>query len=139
MSRFEGHIRRGHTIVFGLLALIAAVDGAISTWLATKYHQHHNQLSNAVRDRTRLIAFTSWFTLLFSLIFLLLFLHSAHGGSILVSVGAHAIFLGLIWVLWTAGAASITAALGGGINCSYVIATHVPGQMIDFNLWSTEK
>ena len=27
--------------------------------------------------------------------------------------------LGLTWIFWTAGAASITAALGGGYNCRY--------------------
>jgi len=58
--------------------------------------------------------------LLFSLIYLGLFLHSAHGGSIATSAGSHAIFLVLLWIFWTAGAASITAALSGGINCSKV-------------------
>lgn len=28
--------------------------------------------------------------------------------------------LSLTWIFWTAGAASITAALGGGLNCSKI-------------------
>jgi len=113
----EGHVRRGHTGTFALLVVLAAVEGAISTWLAVKYHKYHNYVNVSIRDRTNFIAFTSWFTFIFAILYLAFFLHSAHG-SIIMSLGSHAIFLFLIWVFWTAGAASITAAMGGGINCA---------------------
>lgn len=52
--------------------------------------------------------------------YMLLFFQSADG-SVLTSIASHAGFLLLTWIFWTAGAASITAALGGGHNCSYVL------------------
>lgn len=111
--------------------------GAISTWLATRYGQHHNFPSTAVRDRTNFLAFVSWWTVLFGIIYIVLFFHSASSGSALTSVGSHGLlcvwwlvglwyklisFVSLIitWIFWTAGAASITAGLGGGHNCGYV-------------------
>ncbi|CAE6470552.1 unnamed protein product [Rhizoctonia solani] len=87
------HVRRGHPITFGLLIFFGIIDGAIATWLTARYKQHHNWLSISVRDRTHLLLFTSWWTVLVS---------------------------GITWVFWTAGAASITASMGGGINCSRV-------------------
>ncbi|KAF8604015.1 hypothetical protein BDV93DRAFT_537892 [Ceratobasidium sp. AG-I] len=111
------HIRRGHPITFGLLVFFGIIEGAIATWLTARFKQHHNYLNISVRDRTHLILFTSWWTVLLSAIFLGLFMHSATG-SVATSVLAHLVFLGITWVLWTAGAASITASLGGGINCS---------------------
>ncbi|CAG7846982.1 SubName: Full=Uncharacterized protein {ECO:0000313/EMBL:CCA70702.1} [Serendipita indica DSM 11827] len=113
-------IRRGHPIAFGLLILFGIVEGAITTWLTVKYNRNHNYGSISIRDRVRLLVFTSWFTVLFSFIYLLLFLHSASTGSVLTSVASHLIFLGFAWILWTAGVASLTAAIGGGINCSTV-------------------
>ncbi|KAG8902168.1 hypothetical protein FRB99_004805 [Tulasnella sp. 403] len=115
----ERTIRRGHTIIFSLLAVLAAVEGALSTWLSARFNQHHNYLNTGVRDRSRFLAFTSWFTFLFSLVFIGLFLHSPDSSPV-VSVGSHLLFLGLIWIFWTAGAASITSAIGGGYNCSKI-------------------
>lgn len=79
-------------------------------------------------------------------------MHSAN--SILSSVLVHLIILGefttpeklvailtpqscvgITWVLWTAGAAAITASLGGGINCSYVtlyyVSRHAPANDVN--------
>ncbi|KAB5595041.1 hypothetical protein CTheo_1502 [Ceratobasidium theobromae] len=112
------HVRRGHPILFGLLVFFGIIEGSIATWLTVKYHKHHNYLNTSVRDRTHLITFASWWTVLFSAILLGVFMHSAN--SILSSVLVHLIILGITWVLWTAGAAAITASLGGGINCSRV-------------------
>lgn len=50
-----------------------------------------------------------------------LFLHNAADGSVMTSVGSHLGFLVLTWIFWTAGAAAITASLGGGHNCRYVL------------------
>ncbi|KAG8683747.1 hypothetical protein FRC09_015876 [Ceratobasidium sp. 395] len=115
----DTHVRRGHPITFGLLIFFGIIEGAIATWLTTRFNQHHNYLNTSVRDRVRLLTFTSWWTVLFCAILLAIFMRSPTG-SIATSVLAHLVFLGITWVLWTAGAASITAALGGGINCSRV-------------------
>ncbi|KAG9085187.1 hypothetical protein FRC07_013438, partial [Ceratobasidium sp. 392] len=133
----DTHVRRGHpskletdatvpaidilislsSVTFGLLIFFGIIEGAIATWLTTRFNRHHNYLNLGVRDRTRLLTFTSWWTVLFCAILLAFFLRSPTG-SIATSVLVHLVFLGITWVLWTAGAASITAALGGGINCS---------------------
>ena len=112
------HIRRGHPITFGLLVFFGIIEGSIATWLTHQYNKHHNYLNVGVRDRTRLILVASWWTVLFSAILLGLFMRSAT--SALTSVLVHLIFRGITWILWTAGAAAITASLGGGINCSTV-------------------
>ncbi|PVF91932.1 hypothetical protein CPB86DRAFT_744988 [Serendipita vermifera] len=116
----DPHIRRGHPILFGLLILFGIVEGAVTTWLTVHFNRNHNYGSVAIRDRVRFLVFTSWWTVFFSFIYLLLFLHSASTGSALTSVASHLIFLGFTWILWTAGTGSLTAALGGGINCSTV-------------------
>jgi len=110
-------IRGGHTGTFVLLAILSAVTAAISTWLAVRFHQHHNYLHVSIRDRTGLICFISWFTLILSIVYAGLFRVTE---SVAVSVGSHLAWLVLIWIFWTAAAASITSALSGGINCSTV-------------------
>ncbi|QRV83444.1 membrane-associating domain protein [Ceratobasidium sp. AG-Ba] len=114
----DTHIRRGHPITFGLLIFFGIIEGSIATWLTTKFNRHHNYMDLSVRDRTRLLTFTSWWTVLFCAILLFLFMRTPSGA--VASVLVHLVFLGITWILWTAGAASITAALGGGINCSRV-------------------
>ncbi|QRW24562.1 membrane-associating domain protein [Rhizoctonia solani] len=114
------HVRRGHPITFGLLIFFGIIEGSIATWLTARYKQHRNWLSISVRDRTHLLLFTSWWTVLLSgrppdaVLALPLAL------TRLASALVHLIFLGITWVFWTAGAASITASMGGGINCSRV-------------------
>jgi hypothetical protein len=71
-----------------------------------------------VRDRTTFLLFVSSWTVFFSLALATLFMHSASTGSLLTSALAHFVVFGLTWLFWTAGAASITAALGGGVDCS---------------------
>ncbi|KAH8120033.1 hypothetical protein DFH11DRAFT_1557913 [Phellopilus nigrolimitatus] len=120
MIDYDRHVRRGHPVVFGLIVFFAIIEGAIASWLAARYSSHHNFPSTAVRDRNGFLAFTSWWTVLFGICYIGLFLHSASTGSVLTSVGSHGLFLFVTWVFWTAGAASITAALGGGNNCSKI-------------------
>ncbi|THH08350.1 hypothetical protein EW145_g2766 [Phellinidium pouzarii] len=120
MVDYDRHIRRGHPVLFGLIVLFAIIEGSISSWLASRYGRHHNFPSTAVRDRTSFLAFTSWWTVLFGILYIALFLHSASSGSVLTSVGSHGLFLVITWIFWTAGAASITSALGGGNNCSNI-------------------
>ncbi|KEP53423.1 membrane-associating domain protein [Rhizoctonia solani 123E] len=112
------HVRRGHPITFGLMIFFGIIDGAIAAWLTHRYRKRHDWLSISVRDRTYLLLFTSWWTVLGSAILLALFMRSS--ASKLASVLVHLVFLGITWVFWTAGAASITASMGGGINCSRV-------------------
>lgn len=117
MVDYDSHVKRGHPVVFGLIVFFSIIEGAIATWLIAKYDKHHDYPSTSVRDRTGFLTFTSWWTVLFGLIYSGAFLHSATG-SVLTSVGSHGIFLIFTWIFWTAGAASITEALGGGLNCS---------------------
>ncbi|KAI0756153.1 hypothetical protein C8Q80DRAFT_1091589 [Daedaleopsis nitida] len=117
MVEFDRHVRRGHPIIFGFIILFSIIELADSAWLVSRYNLFHNFPSFAVRDRARFLLFTSCWTIFFSLFYLALFLHSPTGGF-MTSVASHAIFLVLTWILWTAGAAAITAALGGGLNCS---------------------
>ncbi|KAI0801386.1 hypothetical protein C8Q74DRAFT_1190521 [Fomes fomentarius] len=117
MVDFDKHVRRGHTVVFGLIILFSIIELADSAWLVSRFNLRHDYLSAAVRDRTRFLLFTSCWTIFFSLFYFALFIHSPTGG-ILTSVLSHAVYLMLTWLFWTAGAAAITAALGGGLNCS---------------------
>ncbi|KZT54708.1 hypothetical protein CALCODRAFT_456361 [Calocera cornea HHB12733] len=121
MSGYDRHVRRGHPIVFGLIVFFGIIEGSLSTWLISQYDKYNDYPSRAIRDRTGLTAFTSWWTVFFGIVYLVLFLHSASTGSLLTSVTSHAVWLFITWILWTASAASITAALGGGVNCSSTI------------------
>ncbi|KAI0066716.1 hypothetical protein BV25DRAFT_1820775 [Artomyces pyxidatus] len=114
----DNHVRRGHPIVFGLLTLFAIIELALSAWLTSRFRAHHNAPNNSILDRTHFILFTSSWTILFSILIGILFWSFRSSGSIITSVASHSIVLFLTWVWWTAAAASITAALGGGHNCS---------------------
>jgi len=116
---FDTAVRRGHPVIFGLIIFFAIIEGAIATWLIVRFNQHHNT-TNTIHTRTAFLTFVSWWTVFFSLWYFVLFLHAPVGGSVLTSVGSHLLFLFITWVFWTAGAAAITAALGGGNNCSTI-------------------
>ncbi|PCH34329.1 hypothetical protein WOLCODRAFT_135646 [Wolfiporia cocos MD-104 SS10] len=118
MVDFDSHVRRGHPIVFSLMIFFGIIEVAISGWLTGIYNRHYDYLSLSVRDRTRYILFTASWTVFFSLFYLALFWHAAVNGSILTSVLSHGVFLFITWILWVAAAASITAALGGGLDCN---------------------
>jgi len=109
-------IRIGHPITFGALVVFSIIEMCISAWLTTKYNAHHNYPSLSVRDRVRYLLFVSIWTILFGSVYLVGFLMAS--GTFLASVASHFIFLLLTWVLWLAGAAAITAAVGGNLNCS---------------------
>ncbi|KAI0673934.1 hypothetical protein C8Q78DRAFT_661244 [Trametes maxima] len=116
MVDFDRHVRRGHPVIFGFIILFSIIELAISAWLVSRFNLRHDYLSIDVRDRTRFLLFTSCWTIFFSLFYFALFLHSPSGG-IMTSIVSHAAFLIITWIFWTAGAAAITAALGGGLNC----------------------
>ncbi|CCL98056.1 uncharacterized protein FIBRA_00050 [Fibroporia radiculosa] len=110
----DTHFRRGHPVVFTLLIIFSIIELAISGWLVARFNSHHNFMSISVRDRTRFLLFCSAWTILLSSLYAGFFWLSA---SVFTSVLSHLIFLFVTWVLWLAGAASITAALGGGLDC----------------------
>ncbi|KAI0043805.1 hypothetical protein FA95DRAFT_1574884 [Auriscalpium vulgare] len=114
----DNHVRRGHPIIFGLLLLFGLVELALAAWLTSRFHTHHNAPNQSILDRTHFALFTACWTVFFSLLLGLLFLRSATGGGLLTSVASHGVILALTWIFWSAVAASITAALGGGKNCS---------------------
>ncbi|KAH7889480.1 hypothetical protein F5I97DRAFT_1801281 [Phlebopus sp. FC_14] len=112
---FDDHLRRGHPTVFSLIILFCIIELAISAWLTAQFNLHHNFFNTAERDRTRFLLFTSIWTIVFSGMYMFFFF--AMPSNVLSSVASHILFLLLTWIFWTAGAASITAALGGGLNC----------------------
>jgi hypothetical protein len=117
-----------------LLIFFGLIELAISAWLTARYGKKHDAPNSGINTRTQFILFSSIWTVFFSFLFGILFFHS-NSGSILTSVMSHGILyvflrplnlvvvdphyrsLLLTWVFWTAAAASITAALGGGLNC----------------------
>ncbi|KAF9650317.1 hypothetical protein BDM02DRAFT_3112290 [Thelephora ganbajun] len=113
----EDHVKRGHPITFGLLIIFGIIELAISAWLVSMFNEHHSQLFDAVNDKTRYLLFTSIWTVTGSFILMLLFLLFSDAG-IFTSVVVHLVYLTLTWIFWTAGAAAITAALGGGLDCN---------------------
>jgi len=115
----ENWVRRGHPILLAVIIFFSIIEGALATWLTVRYNQHHNWSSIAERNDARFLTFTSWWTVIVSFFIGALFWHNA-SGSVLTSVLAHVVVLGLTWIFWTAGAAAITAAIGGGYNCSRI-------------------
>jgi len=113
---FDNAVRLSHKILFGGLVFFGIIEGSVSTWLTVRFNEHNNYLTIELRDRVRFLVFTSWWTVFFCSIYGTLFVHSS--GGILTSVASHGVFLFLTWIFWTAGVASITTSLGGGINCS---------------------
>lgn len=114
------HIRRGHRIVFSLIIFFGIIEFAISAWLTSQFNTHHNYFSLAGRDCTRFLLFTSIWTITFSSH--RMFFDFPPPDSVLGSMASH-ISLCLTWVFWTAGAASITAALSVQLNRKLV---HLP-------------
>ncbi|KAJ7463787.1 hypothetical protein FB451DRAFT_460575 [Mycena latifolia] len=112
----DTHVRRGHPITFGLIIFFGIIELSLAAWLTSQFNKHMHEHTLAERDRVHFTLFASTWTIVFSALFLILFMHSANG-SILTSVLAHLVFLGLTWIIWTAAAAAITQMLGGGLNC----------------------
>ncbi|KAH9969114.1 hypothetical protein BC827DRAFT_315497 [Russula dissimulans] len=109
------HAAPSYFIFFGALVLFAIIELSISAWLTARYDSHRDYLSNTERDRVEFLLFCSIWTTFLSPIFpALLFFEST---LILTGIAAHVIFLFLSWVFWLSGAAAITEALGGGLNC----------------------
>ena len=47
-----------HLLYHGVLAHLRIQQGAIATWLISRYDKHHNYPSTSVRDRTGFLTFT---------------------------------------------------------------------------------
>lgn len=116
---FRDHMHRGYPFVLGLIIVFSIIQLAISAWLTSRFNARHDYFSVAERDRTRFILFASIWTTVLSSCYLLFFF--AMPNNPLSSVLSLMVFLILTWIFWTAGAASITATLGGGLNCNQTI------------------
>lgn len=116
---FRDHMQRGYPFVLGLIILFSIIQLAVSAWLTSRFNARHDYFSVTERDRTRFILFASIWTTVLSSCYLLFFF--AMPTNPLSSVLSLMVFLILTWIFWTAGAASITATLGGGLNCSQTI------------------
>ncbi|KAL8290302.1 hypothetical protein RQP46_003241 [Phenoliferia psychrophenolica] len=112
---FDDHVRRGHPIVFGLLAFFSFVELIQSAVLVGSYNRHDDYPSTAIEQRTRFLVFVSLWTLFFSLAYIYGFLRAT--SSFLFSIASHGVWLFITWIFWLAGAAAITNALGGGLDC----------------------
>ncbi|KAH0837826.1 hypothetical protein J3R83DRAFT_6034 [Lanmaoa asiatica] len=112
---FEDWIRKGHPIVFGLLIVFSIIELSISAFLVARFNQYHNYFTTDERDRTAFLLFASIWTIVLSALYTFFFFTLPD--SMMNSVGSHIGFLLITWIFWTAGAASITAVLGGGLNC----------------------
>ncbi|KAG1775712.1 hypothetical protein EV702DRAFT_1180267 [Suillus placidus] len=111
---FDTHVQMGHPVVLSLIIFCSIIELSISAWLTSRFTAYHNFFSLAERDCTRFLLFTSGWTIVFSCLYMLFFFYLP--GSILGSVASHIFFLFLTWAFWTAGATSITTALGGELN-----------------------
>ncbi|RXK41659.1 hypothetical protein M231_01159 [Tremella mesenterica] len=116
MADYDGHIRRGHPIMMGLLCFFAIIEACITSWLVSRYNDHNSYPSNSYRDRLKFLCFVSWWTVVFTGAYLAVFIINA--ASFLASIASHFIFFFITWVFWLAGVASFTSALGGGRRCS---------------------
>ena len=47
-----------HLLYYGVLSHLCIQQGAIATWLISRYDKHHNYPSTSVRDRTGFLTFT---------------------------------------------------------------------------------
>ncbi|KAG6330162.1 hypothetical protein ID866_8926 [Astraeus odoratus] len=103
-------------VIFGLILFFSVIQLAISAWLTSRFDARHDYFSVDERDRTRFILFSSIWTVVVSSVYLLFFF--MFPSTVMSSVLSHIVLLVLTWIFWTAGAASITSTLGGGLNCS---------------------
>ncbi|KAK8858478.1 hypothetical protein IAR55_002705 [Kwoniella newhampshirensis] len=110
------HIQRGHPIFFGLLTLFALIEGCVTSWLVSRYNDHDTYPSHSYRDRLKFLVFVSWWTFVFSAGYIAAFLLAYE--SFFSTIASHLGWIALTWILWLAGAASFTAANGGGHSCS---------------------
>ncbi|KAJ4482370.1 hypothetical protein J3R30DRAFT_3458672 [Lentinula aciculospora] len=125
---FDSHIRRGHPILFSLVAFFGIIELALSAWLTARFDKLHDYSDISERDRVRFTLFASIWTLVTAAFFGVLFsFHSA--SSALTSVLMHVIWGFLTWVIWTAAAAAVTQMLGGGLNCNDVTGFNYCGQL----------
>ncbi|KAG1874311.1 hypothetical protein F4604DRAFT_738348 [Suillus subluteus] len=130
----DTHIRRGHNIVFLLITFFGIIEFAISAWLTSQFDVHDNYFSLAGRDCTNFLLFTSTWTIIFSSYRMFFFFPPPD--SVLGSMASHIFFLCLTWVFWTAGAASITAVLGGQLNRNAQSLSVYCGQLIALDVFA---
>ncbi|KAL7412435.1 hypothetical protein BDY24DRAFT_392909 [Mrakia frigida] len=123
----EDHVRRGHPITFGVLIIFTIIEGAISTWLVSTYNKNGNYPGREVRDRSRFLCFLSWWTLFFSILYLVFF--QIANSSPVASIASHGTWIIITWIMWTVGAATITATFKGGLNCGIEDALLHCGQL----------
>lgn len=112
----DTHVRRGHPVLFGLLLLFGIIEGATTSWLTSQYNNGNAPITGSIRDRVRFLVFASWWTVIFSAGYLAVFFLAA--SSFVASIASHGVWIILTWIFWLAGAAALTAALGGGLACN---------------------
>ncbi|EOR00669.1 hypothetical protein E3P92_03073 [Wallemia ichthyophaga] len=121
----ETAIKKGHPIYFGVLILFSIVLMSISAFLVDRYNSDDSFLSEGVSNTVRYILFCSLWTIVTASAYLVGFLAVPMGsGGVLLSVASHLIWVVLTFCIWLAGAAAITAELGGGVSCKFADYTY---------------
>ncbi|KAG2121632.1 hypothetical protein BD769DRAFT_1361158, partial [Suillus cothurnatus] len=121
-------------VVFSLTIFFGIIEFAISAWLTSQFDAHPDYFSLAGRDCTRFLLFTSTWTIILSIH--RMFCFCAAADSVFGSTVSHIFFLCLTWVFWTAGAASITATLGGQLNRNAQSLSVYCGQLIVLDVFA---
>lgn len=119
MAEMDTHVRRGHPVLFGLLLLFGIIEGANTSWLVSQYNNNNSYPTQSIQDRSRFLVFVSWWTVVFSAAYLAAFWFAPL--SFISSIASHGAWIILTWIFWLAGAAAMTAALGGGLSCGTTV------------------
>jgi hypothetical protein len=103
--------------MFGLLGFFSFITAVISSTLTSDFNNKRNSPKSSITGSVRYLVFVGWLEFIGSIVYLALFL-TQKGGAI-TSIAGHGLFIFFVWLFQLAGAGAITAAMGGGNNCSH--------------------
>ncbi|TIA88146.1 hypothetical protein E3P99_02770 [Wallemia hederae] len=121
----ESAIKKGHPIFMGTLILFGIVLMSISAFLIDRYNSDDSFPAEGVSNTVKYLLFASLWTIVTAALYLAGFLAVPLGsGGVLLSVASHLVWVILSFCIWLAGAAAITAELGGGLSCRFADYTY---------------
>ena len=68
MKDLSSTVRIGHSIVFGVFAIIALIEAIIASAVGSDWNKNQ-QPPSGTRDPTRFLVFCGWFAFLFTIIY----------------------------------------------------------------------
>ncbi|KAG7571536.1 hypothetical protein FFLO_00552 [Filobasidium floriforme] len=110
----DASVRRGHPVIFGLVALFSLIEMCITAYLTSRYNAN-GYPSGHFTGTIRFGLFVSIWTLFFSIAYLAIFLTGVQ--NFMSSIASHGVWLFITWVFWLAYAASTAAMLQGPGRC----------------------